>query len=276
MTSIVLNPLFEKLKINPIKLYFEIDCNFPNHSPDISKPEALNALKQKLSETKADLGIAFDGDGDRVFFVDEKGNIIKAEYILALLYEDKKGLFHNPKVVYDLRISKSVKEHLGSRGKKTRPGHSFIKFLMQENDADLGGELSGHFFFKEMEYAESSILAMLQVLKIISEKGKHITKLVESYQKYWHSGEINLEIRDMRQATLIFEKLKDKYKDGEIDETDGILIDYWNIKSAGQRWWFNIRASNTEPLLRLVVEAETKELMEKKVRELKSLISEID
>lgn len=276
MSPIVLNSLMTKLNISYTPIYFKIDCSFPNHSPDISRREALADLVEKVKESGADLGVAFDGDGDRVMFVDGKGEIIRAEYILALLFKAYSGLFNKPKTVYDLRISKSIKELFGSRGIVSRPGHSFIKKVMREHDAELGGELSGHFFFKKMMYAESSVLVMLKVFKIVSESGKSISELIKPFQKYWHSGEINIEIIDRGQVTGILNSLKDKYKDGKIDELDGVTVEYWPSPSTGIRavsgntgnWWFNLRLSNTEPIVRLVVEADTKELMEQKVKEL--------
>lgn len=268
MTPLILKPLTAKLGLAHTPLYFDIDCNFPNHSPDISKAEALTDLKKKVVHEKADLGVAFDGDGDRVMFVDEKGEIVRAEFILALLFRELSGLFSNPKTVYDLRISRSIKELLGPRGIRCRPGHSCIKKVMREHDAELGGELSGHFFFKKMKYAESSILVMLKVLKIISESGKPISEFVKPFQKYYHSGEINIEIRDRESMTNVLNKLKEKYSDGRQDELDGITVEYPD-------WWFNVRASNTEPILRLVVEANTLESMMRKREELAGLIKKI-
>jgi len=265
MTPLVLEPLLSKLKLNYTPLYFSIDCSFPNHSSDISKVEALTSLRQKVVELKADLGIAFDGDGDRVMFVDSAGETIRADYILALLFSSSGGLFSKPKIVYDLRISKSVRQLLGSKGFRSRPGHSFIKQVMADKKADMGGELSGHFFFKEMSYAESSVLAMLKILKIVSEKAKPISELIKPFQKYWKSDEINIEIQGQDQAIVILKKLKEKYVDGKADELAGLTVEYPNF-------WFNVRSSNTEPLVRLVVEADTKELMEEKVRELVSQI----
>lgn len=267
MTPIVLKPLFDKLGFAYLPLYFEIDCNFPNHSPDISKPEALTVLKKNVIEQKADLGIAFDGDGDRIFFLDEKGDTIKAEYILALLFKHSGSFLRKPKAVYDIRISRAVKELLGPKGIRSRPGHSFIKQVMRINNVDLGGELSGHFFFSEMNYAESSMLAMLKIMRIISKAGKQISEIIGPFQKYWHSGEINIEIRDRELIARVFRRLKEKYKDGKLDELDGVTAEYPD-------WWFNVRASNTESILRLVVEADTKALMEEKVEEVGNIITQ--
>lgn len=264
MTPIVLKPLFEKTGLAYTPLYFEIDCNFPNHSPDISKAEALTDLRNKVIETGSDLGVAFDGDGDRVFFIDEKGEIVRSEYILALLYQEASHFFHKPKTVYDLRISRSIKELFGSRGIKSRPGHSFIKQIMRQYDSDLGGELSGHFFFKEMKYAESSVLVMLNIMKIMNSKTKPMSKLIEPFKKYFHSGEISLEIESGERGIKIMSQLKEEYKNEKIDELDGVTVDAW--ENSG--FWFNARLSNTEPVLRLVIESKTEELLGQKIKEL--------
>lgn len=262
MKPLVIEPLMAKLGFSFVPLYFEIDCSFPNHSPDISKKESLQELKKKVVDSSADLGIAFDGDGDRVMFVDEKGEIVKAEYILALLYKNASSFLHKPKVVYDIRVSRSIKELLGSMGIKSRPGHSFIKKIMKENRADIGGELSGHFFFKEMKYAESSALVMLKIMEILHDSASPMSELIKPFQKYFHSGEINIEIQNREDGLKIVDQLKNKYNDGKVDETDGITIEY-------PSWWFNLRLSNTEPIIRLVVEANTKELMDQKINEVK-------
>ena len=265
MTPLVLGPLFEKIGIKPSLLYFDVDCSFPNHSPDISKAEALADLKRKVLETRADIGIAFDGDGDRASFLDKNGNKIGAEFILALLFKSESGFFRKPKTVYDLRASKSVKELLGGAGIRSRVGHAPIKELMRKHNAVLGGELSGHFFFKEMGYAESSMLAMLKVLKIISESNKSLDELIKPFQKYFHSGEVNMPIDNNEQGKIIIQKLKEKYKDGKVDELDGVTVEYVD-------WWFNLRLSNTEPIIRLVVEADTEVMMEEKRNELLKVI----
>lgn len=261
MKPLIVNPLMERLKLSFTPMYFEIDCRFPNHSPDISKSEALSELRKKVVETKADLGVAFDGDGDRVMFVDEKGEIIGADFILALLYKSASSLFHKPKTVYDIRVSRSVKELLGSKGFKSRPGHSFIKQVMKEHDAELGGELSGHLFFREMKYAESSTLAMLRVIKILHESAGSMSGLIEPFKKYFHSGETNIAVPSREEGLRIQKMLKEKYKDGKLDETDGVTIEY-------PAWWFNLRLSNTEPIMRLVIEADNADLMNQKVQEL--------
>jgi phosphomannomutase len=268
MKPVVINPLMKKLNLAFSPLYFKIDCTFPNHSSDISKEEALDDLRKKVKEENADLGIAFDGDGDRIMFVDEKGEIIRADYILALLFKSKSGFFHKPKTVYDIRVSRSVKELLGSKGIKSRPGHSFIKRVMRDNKAELGGELSGHLFFKEAHYTEASALVMLKVMKILQDSGSTMSELIKPFQKYFHSGEVNMEIPSREKGVDIMTKLKDQYKEGSLDETDGITIEYPD-------WWFNVRLSNTEPIIRLVVETNTQVSMMNKREELSQAIKRI-
>ena len=267
MTPIVLTPLIAKLGLSYFPLYFKIDCNFPSHPPDISRDEALSDLKKKVIESHADLGIAFDGDGDRVVFIDNHGHRLSSDHILGLLFKDASGIFRKPKTVYDLRFSKSIVELLGKHGYRSRVGRVPISIMLRDIKGDIGGETSGHFFFKESNYVESSDLAMLKIIKIISNSGKTISELVQPFQKYYHSGEINMELDNPEMKKSVVAQLKEKYKDGKVDELDGIMVDFW---SAG--WWFNLRPSNTEPLLRLVVEANTKELMDRKIYELTKAI----
>ncbi len=265
MTPVVLRPLLAKLKLSDIKIHFEIDGGFPNRSPDVSKEENLRDVEERVVQTGAELGVAFDGDGDRVVFVDGKGKKIDSGFILGLLFNLESGFFGNPKTVYDLRFTKAIKELLGGNGIRTRVGHSFIKETMRKNNADLGGELSGHFFFKEMGFVESSVLVMLKVLKILSESKKSIADLVAPFNKYSHSGEINIDIDNREQGLAAIQKLKEKYKDGNVDELDGVTVEY-------KDWWFNLRLSNTEPIVRLVVEGDSWDLMQTKVKELREII----
>ena len=162
-------------------------------------------------------------------------------------------------------LLKEAREIWGNKGTRSKVGYVNIKKTMQKVGADLGGELAGHFFFKDIGYEQSTILVMLKVLKIVVEKNKSLADLIKSLNKYFNSGEINTEIESSRASMAIFQRLREKYKDGKTDDLDGITVEYPN-------WWFNLRSSNTEPLVRLVVEADTKELMEEKVKELTELI----
>lgn len=264
VAPVVLTELFKRLDLKPTLINFDIDGRFPNHSSDISKVKNLIQLKDKVLETGADIGFAFDGDADRLSIIDEHGEKISADFITGLLFKSRKGFFRKPKVAYDQRFSRSIKEMIGKNGYPSRVGYPFIRAKMREFNADLGGELSGHFSYKEMNYAESAVLAMLNILKILGNSNKKISELVKPFEKYFNSGEINIEIGEDTKAHIL-EDIKNEYKDGKVNELDGITVEY-------DDWWFNVRPSNTEPILRLVVEADTKELMENKKEE---LISEI-
>lgn len=265
MAGAVIKPLFERLKIDYTPLYFDIDGSFPNRPPDPAKEGALDLLKETVISEKAGLGIAFDGDADRIAFVDEKGNDVPAQFILALLWLNEKD---KPRVVYDLRFSRAVKDILGERGFRSKVGHTFISHMMRKVNAEIGGETSGHFYFKEANYNESSGLAVLKLLKFLQKSGKSLSELVATFKEYYYSGEISIETSDMSKAEVIIESLQKKYSDGACDKFDGLTIEY-------KEWWFNLRPSNTEPVLRLVVEAETKELMDEKVDEIKSEINRV-
>lgn len=261
MASIIIKPLFDKLKIDYVPLNFEIDGRFPNRSPDPIHPGALNQLEKKVVECRADLGIAFDGDADRMIVLDEKSEIISAQYILALLWESAGG----PRVVYDSRFSKSLKELFGERGTRSMVGHTNVSNMMRRVLADLGGETSGHFFFKEMNYTESAILAVLKLLKFLEKNSEPISRLITPLRKYFYSGEIMMEINNTGESGKMMEALGQKYSDSKQDKFDGLTVEYPN-------WWFNIRPSNTEPVVRLVVEADKEELLEEKIKELENEI----
>lgn len=258
VAPIVLQELFKKISFNVITINFDIDGTFPGHLSDISKEENLKYLKNKILEIGADMGFAFDGDADRLTVLDEKGNKISADFVVGLLYKAKSSWFKKPKVAYDLRFSRSIKELIGGNGFPSRTGYSFVRAIMKRHHADLGGELAGHFDFKEMNYAESAILAMLKIIAILAKESKPLSELIKPFAKYFNSGEINIDIQDREK---VLANIKSRYLNGTINESDGITVEYKN-------WWFNARASNTEPIIRLVVEAETKELMEEKKKDL--------
>ena len=260
MTSLELKNLFKKINVNVIPMFFDIDGTFPNHSPDTSQADNLKLLQKKVIEVQADLGVAFDGDGDRIAMVDNRGEIIWPDHILALLYE----YMGQPKTVYDLRISRTIKRLIGSNGIPSPVGYVNIKKRMREEGAVLGGELSGHFTFKEMHYAEAAVLVMLKIMGMMNWSRKPISGLVEPLREYAHSGEIRIE--GPKNAQNIIQTLKERYSDGDVSELDGVTVDYPD-------WWFNLRPSNTEPILRLVIEADTQELMLQKRDELLGLIA---
>ncbi len=246
-------------------LFDNFDGTFPNHEANPLKTETLKILQDKVKETKADLGIAYDGDADRIGFVDEKGEIIPMDYPIALLAKEVLKKYPGALILMDLRSSNAVKETIkeaGGRVHRCRVGHSLIKKQMREEGAVFAGELSGHYFFEENSKAELPTLAALMILNLINESRKKLSELTVNLKKYYHSGEINSEVED---KIGMINKLKEIYQDGKIDELDGVRIDFSD-------WWFNVRPSNTEPVLRLNLEAKTKKLMEEKKDELLKII----
>ncbi|MBD3354566.1 phosphomannomutase/phosphoglucomutase, partial [Candidatus Woesearchaeota archaeon] len=258
--------IMEKLPFEFVPLYCEMDFNFPNHEPNPLKYETLKDLQKKVFEEKADLGLALDGDGDRCNLIDEKGNIIPNDFTTALigkaLLKEKPGA----KILYDLRSSRIVPELIEkNKGHAiiSRVGHSYIKAQMRKEDALFAGELSGHFYYKDSFFTESSFITLALTLNLLSEECTSLSKLVSPLKKYYQSGEINSEVKDKKEKLKEMEK---KYSDAEkILHIDGISIYY-------KDWWFNVRPSNTESLLRLNLEADTKELMEEKTKEVLDVI----
>lgn len=246
-------------------LFEELDGNFPNHEANPLKIETLEVLQKTVLEKKADLGISYDGDADRVGFISEKGEVVPMDYMIALLA--KEVLKKNPSslILMDLRSSNAVREVIEEAGGKVnrcRVGHSLIKKQMREEGAIFAGELSGHYFFEENSKAEMATLAVIILLNLMNESGKKMSELVHELKRYYHSGEINSEVAN---KDLVMQKLKEKYADGKLDEMDGIRIDFSD-------WWFSVRASNTEPKLRLNLEAKTEDLMEARRNEVLEII----
>ena len=260
-------PIYEKISqsVEAVYLYDELDGNFPNHEANPLKTETLETLQRKVVEKKADLGIAYDGDADRVGFVDEKGEIIPMDFMIAILAKEVLKKYPGGLVLMDLRGSNSVKEVIEEAGGKVnrcRVGHSLIKKQMREEGAVFAGELSGHYFFESNSKSEMTTLAVVYFLNLLEESGETASELVQDFKRYFHSGEINSEVEDKE---AVFQALKEKYAQGKLDERDGVRIDFPD-------WWFNVRASNTEPKIRLNVEAKTRELMEEKRDELLGIV----
>ena len=251
-----------------IPLYKELDGTFPNHEANPLKKDTLTAIRAKVKETGADFGAAFDGDADRCGFIDDKGEVIQMDLFTALIAQDilsenKTG--EKLPILYDLRSSWSVKECIAGNGGTpimSRVGHAFIKAQMRETGAVFAGELSGHYYFKENFTAESQGLATIKLANLICRKNRPVSELVAPLRKYYSSGEINSKVAD---TGVILDQIRKKYADGHLFELDGISSEYSD-------WWFNVRASNTEPLLRLIVEAATPEKMAAKRDELLKLI----
>lgn len=254
----------KNLAIDP--LYDQLDGTFPNHEANPLLEETWHVIQQKVRAGSYDFAIAFDGDADRCGFMDEKGNIIPMDIITALVAE--MVLKQNPgaAIYYDLRSSWAVKEVIEENGGKplmSRVGHAFIKQQMREANALFAGELSGHYYFKENYFTESSSLVAIYVANLVSQSDVPLSELIKPIQRYFHAGEINSKVADTRK---VLAALKAKYGAGaRVLELDGVSFEFAD-------WWFNVRASNTEPLCRLNLEAKTKALMEQKRDEVLAVI----
>jgi len=260
-------PMYEQFPENLaiINLYNDLDHPFQCHEANPLKTETLDELSLKVKETHSDLGIAYDGDADRVGFTDETGAVIPMDLITGLLAKIILKKRPGATILYDLRSSRAVREVIeenGGTAKECRVGHAFIKRQMRMDGAIFAGELSGHYYFEENSFAEASTLVAFLLLNLMAETGRPLSELVSDLKRYSHSAEINSEVTS-KEAVLA--RLKEKYSDGAISELDGLKVDYPD-------WWFNVRPSNTEPLLRLNLEATTKAMMEEKQAELLALI----
>ncbi len=266
MASLDLTALFKKLPCKLIKMNFKLDGSFPSHPADPLKEENLTALKKRVKTEGADLGIAPDGDGDRVFFVDEQGKTLRQEILRGIMAQialkDRPGAT----VCYDIRPGKITLDLiLAAKGKPsvTKVGHSLIKAQMIRENAVFGGESSGHYFY-QFAYGtfEAPVSLITKFLHHLSQQNQPLSQVIKPYQKYYHSGEINSQVKD-KQAVL--EKLAKAYSDAKISYLDGITIAY-------PEFWFNVRPSNTEPKLRLNLEAVSPEIMKKRKQEVLQLI----
>ena len=249
-------------------LYGEYDGNFPNHDANPLHVETLKDLQAliRANPGKYAFGVAFDGDADRAGFLDEKGDVIPMDFMTALIARDLLETNPGAACFYDLRSSKVADETIAAAGGKpmmSRVGHSFIKAQMRENDAIFAGELSGHYYFKANSTTESSSMATFALANIVSKSGKPLSELVAPLRKYSQSGEINSKVAD---AAAVLEKVKARFPD--FFELDGVSVDRWDAEG----WWCNVRMSNTEPLVRLNLEAKTPELMAAKRDEMLALI----
>lgn len=265
MGGLTVPEVFEQLPLDVTFLHPELDGSFPNHIPNPLKSENTKDLREEVSGGGYDLGIAFDGDADRAVFVDENGETIPADLMTALLSE--RMLERNPgaSIIYDLRSSRVVPEEIEAHGGtpvRYRVGHAYIKEKMREVDAVFGGELSGHYYFKRNYYTDCALIAAMEVMNLLSSSDRTLSELLEPLRRYSQSGEINFEVDD-KQAAM--EALEDEFAEGDSDWLDGISVRY-------DDWWFNVRPSNTEPVLRLNLEADNDELMNEKVDHVKSII----
>lgn len=257
--------VFEALPFDIVPLFFELDGTFPNHPANPIEPENLEDLRAVVAAESCDLGIAFDGDADRMFLVDEKGNLVDGSTTTALVARQLLQKSPGEIVLYNLICSWSVPEVIEENGgvpMRTRVGHSYIKEIMAETGAIFGGEHSGHYYFRDNFRADSGMIAALLVLEALSLSGGSLSNMLEGFQRYFASGEINSEVSDQQG---VIERLRARYSDAQQDLSDGLTVEY-------EDWWFNCRPSNTEPLLRLNLEARTEELMVAKRDEVLSII----
>jgi phosphomannomutase len=251
--------IFERLNVELIPMYFELDGTFPNHEANPIDPKNLRDLQKAVKKQKADLGLAFDGDADRCFLVDENGETVNPSDLTCLVAARELARVPGSTIIYNLISSRAVLEVVeenSGKGLRSRVGHSYIKKMMADSGAIFGGEHSGHFYFKDFWRADSGALAALHAIAALGSNNASISKILKPYQRYVSSGEINSVVSD---APAEMKKIEEKYgsQSGvDIDHLDGLSVN-------GDTWWFNLRSSNTEPLLRLNVEAKTQARMEK-------------
>ena len=251
--------VFARLDCEVIPMYYELDGTFPNHEANPIDPKNLKDLQKAVKKHKADIGLAFDGDADRCFLVDESGKLVNPSTLTALIAARELAKNPGANIIYNLISSRAVVEIVEENGGKairSRVGHSYIKKLMADTGAVFGGEHSGHFYFKDFWRADSGMLAALHAIAALGEVSAPLSKILKPYCRYVASGEINSEVIDAQSSMNEIAEKFGESAGNEVDHLDGLTVN-------GDTWWFNVRASNTEPLLRLNVEAKTEARMEK-------------
>jgi phosphomannomutase len=265
MAGMTLPPVLGKLPVEVTPLFFELDGTFPNHPASPIELENLVDLQKKIAETKADFGVAFDGDADRMFLVDKNGRPLGGDMVTALVAKSLLSKHPGETVLYNLICSKAVPELIertGGRAIRTRVGHALIKPLMKKYNAIFGGEHSGHFYFRDFWFADSGLIAFLVCLELLSTENRPLHELVRQIDPYFRSGEINSRVKSI---TDTIARVKAAFASRQQDEIDGLTVSY-------DSFWFNLRPSNTEPLLRLNVEAHSAELLKAKTDEILKII----
>jgi phosphomannomutase len=268
MAGVMLPPVLDRLPdVEAVRCYFEPDGSFPNHEPNPLLPENREFIVAKTLEEEADFGVAFDGDADRCFFVDDSGEFVAGDFATALFAESILAKEPGAKVIYDVRASWAVPETIeaaGGTALKNRVGHAFIKDRMRKEGAAFGGEVSGHYYFRGFTQADSGVIPFLLMLELVSREGKPLSEILARFrERYFITGEINTPVADV---PLKLQELKERFgPEGEVSHLDGISVD-------AEDWHFNVRPSNTEPLLRLNLEARSRELMEQKRDEVLAVI----
>jgi phosphomannomutase len=268
MAGVMLPPVLERLpKVEAARYYFEPDGSFPNHEPNPLLPENREFIVERTKAEGADFGVAFDGDADRCFFVDDSGEFVPGDFVTALLAESILEKEPGAKIIYDVRASWAVPdtiERAGGIPLVNRVGHAYIKLRMREEGAAFGGEVSGHYYFRDFFQADSGVIPFLLLLELISRKGKKLSEILAPFrERYFLTGELNTPVPDV-DAKL--KELEEQFASaGEVSHLDGISVE-------AEDWHFNVRPSNTEPLLRLNLEARSEELMERKRDEVLDVI----
>jgi phosphomannomutase len=267
MAGAMLPPVLERLPIDAVRYYFEPDGTFPNHEPNPLLPENRKFVIRATREEHADLGVAYDGDADRCFFVDDGGEFVPGDFVTALLAESILAKEPGGKVIYDLRASWAVPETIRRAGGEplmNRVGHAFIKHRMRQEDAVFGGEVSAHYYFRDFSQADSGVVPFLLMLELISKKGAPLSEVLRPFrEQYFITGELNTPVADV-DAKL--RELEERFgREGTVSHLDGVSVE-------ADGWHFNVRPSNTEPLIRLNLEARSRELMERKRDEVLSVI----
>ena len=266
MAGTMLPPVLERLPVKAVRCFFEPDGSFPNHEPNPLLPENREFIVRKTLDESADLGVAFDGDADRCFFVDDTGEFVPGDFVTALFAESVLEKEPGAKIIYDVRASRAVPdaiERAGGVPLVNRVGHAFIKARMRKEDAAFAGEVSGHYYFRDFSQADSGVVPFLLMLELISKKEERLSEILAPLRaRYFITGELNTPVPDV---ALKLQELKERYRDGRVSHLDGISVDF-------DDWHFNVRPSNTEPLLRLNLEATSEELMEEKRDEVLAVI----
>ena len=269
MGGVMLPPVLERVPLDVVPYFFEPDGTFPNHEPNPLLPENRKLIVTKVLEDRAELGVAFDGDADRCFFVDDTGDFVPGDFVTALLAESILEKQPGAKIIYDVRASWAVPETIERAGGVplvNRVGHAFIKHRMREETAVFGGEVSGHYYFRDFFQADSGVIPFLLMAELISKRGRKLSELLAPYrERYFLTGELNTPVPDV---AVKLQELKERFgTEGEVSHLDGISID-------ADGWHMNVRPSNTEPLLRLNLEARERGLMERKRDEVLTVIRE--
>jgi phosphomannomutase len=266
MAGAMLPPVLERLPIEAVTCYFDPDGTFPNHEPNPLLPENREFIIRKTREEGADFGVAYDGDADRCFFVDDTGEFVPGDFVTALLAEVILAKEGGGKVIYDVRASRAVPETIERAGGTpliNRVGHAYIKHRMREEGAVFGGEVSAHYYFRDFSQADSGVVPFLLLLELVSKRGRKLSEILAPFrERFFLTGEINTPVADVPQK---LKELEERYADGRITHLDGISVDY-------DDWHFNVRPSNTEPLLRLNLEAFSQDEMERRRDDVLELI----